>query len=158
MKGKETKGLVKAEKSRLLSPFEEMERFLEETWKRPFSWFERPSWLPGLGEVSTTIDMYEDGDDVVVNAELPGIDKEDIEVNLTEDAIVITGEKKKEEKLKEKNYYRFERSYGSFSRRIPMPAPIQTEKAKAHFKNGVLEIRVPKTEEAKKKERKIPVE
>lgn len=163
MKSKETKGLVKSEKSRMLSPFEEMEKFLEETWKRPFSWFDRPSWLfgrglSGLGEVNTTIDMYEDGNDIVVTAELPGIDKDNIDVNLTEDALTITGEKKKEEKLEEKNYYRFERSYGSFSRRIPLPVPIQTEKAKAHFKDGVLEIRAPKTEEAIKKEKKIPIE
>jgi len=163
MKAKETKELTKTEKSRMLSPFEEMERFLEETWKRPFSWFERPSWLPGrgltgVGEVSASIDLYEDGNDIVVTAELPGIDKENIDVHLTEDSLTISGEKKKEEKLEEKNYYRFERSYGSFSRRIAMPVPIQTDKAKAHFKDGVLEIRVPKTEEARKKEKKVPIE
>ncbi|MBI5049382.1 MAG: Hsp20/alpha crystallin family protein, partial [Nitrospirae bacterium] len=78
--------------------------------------------------------------------------------NLTENAITISGEKKKEEKVEKKDYYHFERSYGSFSRTFTLPAEVQTDKAKASFKKGVLEVRIPKTEEAKKKVKKVAIE
>jgi HSP20 family protein len=94
----------------------------------------------------------------VVKAELPGMKKEDIDVSLTEDTITISGEKKKEEKIEKKDYYSLERSYGSFKRSFSLPAEVQTEKASAKFKDGVLEIRIPKTEEAKKKEKKVLIE
>ncbi|MFH1026033.1 MAG: Hsp20/alpha crystallin family protein, partial [Nitrospirota bacterium] len=105
-----------------------------------------------------SMDIFTEGDNVVVKAELPGMKKEDIDVSLTEDTITISGEKKKEEKIEKKDYYSFERSYGSFKRSFSLPSEVQTEKASAKFKNGVLEIRIPKTEEAKKKEKKVTVE
>lgn len=162
MAKKETKELVKAEPTRALSPFEEMERMFEEFFRRPFSLI-GPSWLPRFGllereEISLTVDIFEEGGDVVVKAELPGMKKEDIDVNITDDTITISGEKKKEEKVEKKNYYRLERSHGSFIRSFRMPTEVQTDKAKANFKDGVLEVRIPKTEEAKKKEKKIPIE
>lgn len=162
MAKKETKELVKAEPTRAISPFEEMERMFDEFFRRPFSLI-GPSWLPRLGllereEISPTVDIFEEGGDVVVKAELPGMKKEDIDVNITEDTITISGEKKKEEKVEKKNYYRLERSHGSFTRSFRMPTEVQTDKAKANFKEGVLEIRIPKTEEARKKEKKIPIE
>lgn len=162
MAKKETKELVKTEPTRALSPFEEMERMFEEFFRRPFSLI-GPSWLPRFGllereEISPTVDIFEEGGDVVVKAELPGMKKEDIDVNITDDTITISGEKKKEEKVEKKNYYRLERSHGSFTRSFRMPTEVQTDKAKANFKDGVLEVRIPKTEEAKKKEKKIPIE
>jgi len=90
--------------------------------------------------------------------ELPGIEKEDIEVNISGNLLTVKGEKKKEGEIKEENYYRLERSYGSFSRTVELPKEVQIEQARASFKNGVLEIRLPKTEEAKKKEIKVRVE
>jgi len=84
--------------------------------------------------------------------------KKDIEVNISDDTITLSGEKKKEEKVEKKNYYHLERSYGSFSRSFRLPTDVQTDKAKASFKNGVLEIRIPKTEEAKKKTKKITIQ
>ena len=79
-------------------------------------------------------------------------------LNLTEDTVTISGEKKQEEKVEKKDYYRLERSYGTFTRSFRLPKEVQTDKAKATFKDGVLEVKVPKTEEAKKKEKKVPVE
>jgi HSP20 family protein len=163
MKTNETKGLVKAERPGFLSPLGDVERWLEEAWRRPFSLLRGPSLWPRIGmtemgELSTSVDVYEEGDDIVVKADLPGMSKKDIEIDLTDDTLTITGEKKKEEKLEEKNYYRYERSYGSFTRRVPLPVEVQTDKAKAHFENGVLEIRIPKSEEAKKKEKKVPID
>jgi len=84
--------------------------------------------------------------------------KDDIDVKVTDDFITISGEKKKEEKVEKKNYYRMERSYGSFTRSLRLPTEVQTEKATAKFKDGVLEVRIPKTEEAKKKEKKVLIE
>jgi len=84
--------------------------------------------------------------------------REDIDVKVTDDIVTISGEKKKEEKIEKKNFYRMERSYGSFSRSFRLPTEVQAEKASAKFKEGVLEIRIPKSEEAKKKEKKVKVE
>jgi len=141
--------------------FGEMERRFEDFFRRPFSLL--PSWMPRLRmheieEVSPSMDIFTEGDDVVVKAELPGMKKEDIDVSLTEDTITISGEKKKEEKIEKKDYYSLERSYGSFKRSFSLPAEVQTEKASANIKDGVLEIRIPKTEEAKKKEKKVMIE
>ncbi|MCS7203374.1 MAG: Hsp20/alpha crystallin family protein [Thermodesulfovibrio sp.] len=157
MPKKDVRDLTKIE-STFLSPFEEIDRLFDEFMKRPFSLFR--SLVPRLKEevVSPAVDIYEEGDDLVVKAELPGLKKEDIEVKLTDDYITISGEKKKEEKVEEKNYFRYERSYGSFSRTFRLPLEVQTDKAKAKFENGILEIRIPKTEQAKAKERKLQIE
>ena len=108
--------------------------------------------------VAPTVDLYEEKDEIVVKAELPGIDKNNIEVNLTDHMLTIKGEKKKEEEVKEKNYYRSERSYGSFLRTLELPKDVHADKVKASFRNGILEVRMPKTEEAKAKEIKVKVE
>ena len=104
------------------------------------------------------VDVFEDKNDIVVKAELPGLDKDNIEVNLTDNTLTIKGEKKKEEEVKEENYYRCERAYGSFVRSVELPKAVHADKVKASFKNGILEVRVPKTEEAKAKEIKVKVE
>lgn len=162
MAKKESKGLVKIEPAGPLSPFEEVERRFEDFFRRPFSLF-GPSWLPRLRmpemeEFTPTVDIFEEGSDVVVKAELPGMKKENIDVKLTGNAVTISGEKRKEEKVEKKNIYRLERSYGSFTRAFTLPSEVQTDKAKARFKDGILEIRIPKTEEAKKKEKKVMIE
>ncbi len=114
--------------------------------------------FPSTEELSPSVDIFEEKNDVVVKAELPGIKKEDIDVTLTDDTISIAGEKKKEEEVEKKNYYRWESSYGSFARTFTLPAEVQMEKAKTQFKDGVLEIRIPKTAEAIKKEKKLKIE
>jgi len=86
------------------------------------------------------------------------MEKDNIEVNLTNSTLTIKGEKKNKEEVKEENYYKCERSYGSFVRTLDLPKDIHAEKVKASFKNGILEIRLPKTEEAKKKEMKVKVD
>jgi HSP20 family protein len=165
---KEKKELVKVEPTKALSPFQEMERRFEEMERRFEDFFRKPfsllpSWMPRLKmpeieEVSPSMDIFTEGDDVVVKGELPGMKKEDINVSLTKDTISISGEKKKEEKVEKKDYYSLERSYGSFKRSFSLPAEVQTEKSSAKFKDGVLEIRIPKTEEAKKKEKIVMIE
>lgn len=159
---KESKELVKVEPVKSLSPLEEMERRFEDLFRRPFSLL-GPSWFPRLRmpemeELSPSVDILEEGGDVVIKAELPGMKKEDIDVKLTDNTIAISGEKKKEEKVEKKDFYRMERSYGSFTRSFSLPSEVQTDKVKAQFKDGILEIRIPKTEEAKKKEKKVLIE
>lgn len=143
-----------------LSPFERMDEMFDEFVRKPFG---RPflSRFPRIMEEiapSPSVDIFEEKDDIVLKTELPGMTKDDIEINLTGDMITLSGEKKKEEKIEEKNYYRHECLYGSFKRSFTLPAEVQSDKAKASFKNGILEVRIPKTEEAKKKAVKINIE
>ncbi len=157
------KELEKVRPSRAISPFDEMERWFEGMFRRPFSIF-GPSWWPraGLPEIGgitpPSVDVFKRGEDVVVKVEVPGMKKGDIDVSLTEDSVTISGEKKKEEKVEEKDYYRYECSSGSFSRTVRLPENVNTDNAKAKFTDGVLEITIPMTEEAKKRGKKIKVE
>ncbi|HDH52958.1 MAG TPA: Hsp20/alpha crystallin family protein, partial [Nitrospirae bacterium] len=111
-----------------------------------------------MEEIAPTVDIFEKDNNVVVKAEIPGMKKEDIEVNLTDDTITISGEKKKEDTVEKKNYYRVERSYGSFCRSFRLPKEVRADKAKAKFKDGILEIKIPETEEAKKRKKKLNIE
>jgi HSP20 family protein len=156
----EEKEVMVPEKAELVSPFEEMERWFGDFFNRPFfspMWMPRFN-LPRMQQVTPSLDIYEEEDAVVVKAELPGIGKEDVEVDISDDLLTISGEKKAEEKLERKDYHRIERSYGSFSRSVRLPGEVLSDQAKASFKDGVLEVRIPKTEAAKQKRRKIEIE
>jgi HSP20 family protein len=124
---------------------------------RPW-WPERWSRREVMELEAPAVDLFEDKNEIVIKAELPGMEKENVEVKLTDHMLTIKGEKKKAEEVKEENYYRSERSYGSFIRTLELPADVHADKVKASFKNGVLEVRLPKTEEAKTKEVKVKVE
>ncbi|ABA87629.1 ATP-independent chaperone, alpha-crystallin/Hsp20 family [Syntrophotalea carbinolica DSM 2380] len=126
-------------------------RFFSPMWMPRFN-------LPSMQAVAPSVDIYEEEDAVVVKAELPGIGKEDVEVDISDDLLTISGEKKTEEKIERKDYHRIERSFGKFSRSVRLPGDILTEQAKASFKEGVLEVRIPKTEAAKQKKRRIEIE
>jgi HSP20 family protein len=93
----------------------------------------------------------------VIKAELPGLDKKDIKLTLSDGLLTIAGERKQEKETKGKNYHRVESSYGSFQRTINLPVPVQADKIKADYKRGVLEITLPKAEEAKTREIQIDV-
>ncbi len=97
---------------------------------------------------SPTLDVSETDKNVVVNVELPGMDEKDIELSLTDNHLMIRGEKREEKEEKRKGYYRTERSFGEFSRVIPVPTGVDTNKVSAVFKKGLLSITLPKTEEA----------
>jgi len=154
------KEITKKEPSGVWAPLDEAEKWFEDVFKRPFPFM--PSllsrWrLHEMEEIVPSIDMFEEKDSVVIKAELPGMKKEDIDISLTDNTITLSGEKKKEEKIEKKDYYRVERSEGSFKRSFRLPAEVKTDKAEANFKEGVLEIRLPKTEEAIKKTVKLSV-
>lgn len=111
----------------------------------------------GLAVWTPLIDVFEKDDKVVVRAEVPGLEAKDVEVQIDDDGLTIQGERKFEEEVKEENLYRLERRYGSFRRFVPFPVEVKPDKARATFKNGVLEVVVPKAE-PKKKAIKLKVE
>lgn len=112
---------------------------------------EATDWVP-------TLDISETKDDLVIKAEVPGLEPKDIDISLSDGILTIKGEKKEEREEKEEDYYLMERCYGSFARSIQLPKRVQSDKIQATYKNGVLKIVLPKSEEAKKKEIKIQVQ
>jgi len=149
--------LQKAEPKRALSPFEEMDRLFEDYfsrgWMRPFRW----EW-PSLGEMAKPfegkmpkVDVIERDDEVVVKAELPGVDKKDLDVSVTENSVTIKGTTSHEEKEEKGDYYRCEISRGAYARTVALPSYVDADKAKASFKDGVLELKLPKVEKAKRR-------
>ena len=106
---------------------------------------------------SPNIDVAETDKEIKVIAELPGMDDKDIEVNLNRDSLTIRGEKKEEKEDKGKDYYHVERSFGSFIRTIPLPVEIESDKAEAHFKKGVLTVKIPKSAKAIASKKKIAI-
>ena len=104
------------------------------------------------------VDMYEKGNELVIEAELPGVEKKDVNIEFTEDAVKIEGEKKGEMEVKTENYYKKESRSGSFSRVLSFPFPVEIKKAKATFKDGQLRITIPKVAGLTKKVIKIKPE
>ena len=103
------------------------------------------------------VDIYETENEVVLKADLPDINEKDLDVRVENNMLTITGERKFEEKVKEEDYLRIERTYGSFSRSFGLPNTVNTEAIKAEYKNGVLKVELPKRAEAKPKQVKISV-
>ena len=132
-------GLIWPDFGGLPSLQEELERLIESPLR---------GWAPAL-------DVYEDKDNFVVHTELPGLKREDIEVTLQDGVLVISGERKTEEKRNEGEIRRQERHYGKFQRALTLPASVAADKVKAQYKDGILTVTVPKAEEAKP--RKIDV-
>jgi len=135
----------------LTSLQKDINRLFEDFWPMRREDFEE-------GMLSPAIDVSEDKDNVYVVADLPGVEEKDIKLNFQNGILSLSGEKSEEKESKGKNFHRVERSYGSFSRSIALPTHIDAEKATAVFKNGVLEVTLPKKEEAKPKEISIRVD
>jgi HSP20 family protein len=108
-----------------------------------------------LSEWSPTVDIYNNDEAIVIKAELPGMEKKDITIDMKGGVLTLKGERSHEDEVKEENYYRRERRYGKFYRAFKLPEDVDAEKIKADFKNGVLKIDIPKPEE--RKPRKITV-
>jgi HSP20 family protein len=110
------------------------------------------------GQFTPRVDVTESNQEIRVTAELPGLDEKDIDVSLTRDVLTIRGEKKSEKEDKGENYYRMERSYGSFQRAIPLPAEVvDSDNVDANYRNGVLTISLPKRPEARQQTKRITV-
>lgn len=160
---KETKPVVRPrgemERWRLSDVERMFEDWFENFWARPLPRLWRPGFarLQSISLEAPALDVYELKEDLIVKAEIPGLTKDEIDITLEGNTLTIKGEKKKEEEVKDDDYYRCERTYGAFSRSIELPVTVQTDKVNAAFNNGVLEIRMPKTEEAKKNVVKVKV-
>jgi HSP20 family protein len=135
------------------SPFREMARDMEEMFGRAF-----PAWSDKERGWAPSVDMIDEKDEIVVKADLPGIDEKDIEVTVQDGSLVIRGERKTEKEEKKDDYYYAERSYGAFLRSLPLPAHVEAERVKASFKKGVLEVHLPKAKEAKGRKIEIKAE
>jgi HSP20 family protein len=158
---KESKEVAVRKPAELVSRWEDLDRLFEDFWRRPFPsllgaerWW--PTAFPSMR--MPTLDVYEEKDEIVVKTDLPGMAKEDVTVQLSGETLTIKGEKKKEEEVKEKDYHRRERSYGEFVRSFALPCEVRGDQVKATFKDGVLEIRLPKSEEAKKKSVQVKID
>jgi HSP20 family protein len=109
------------------------------------------------GMWTPAVDIYENNESVVVKAELPGVEKDQISVEVKDGILSLRGERKFEKEVKEESYHRIERSYGSFQRSFSLPVSVDQEKVTAQFKNGVLEVTLPKKEQAKPKQIQVNV-
>jgi HSP20 family protein len=137
--------------------FERMRREMDRFWDSFFDVAPRRKTDDG-GEWFPSLDVSETKSDIVVKVELPGIDPKDINISLSDGFLILKGERKTEKEEKEEDYHLIERSFGSFTRSIRLPRDFQGDKISASYKNGVLKVTLPKSEEAKKKEIKIKVE
>ena len=145
------KGLTRPEPTVFSSPFalmrrlsDNMERLFDDSWTGGYRF---PRSLRGFDLAPThwtpNIEAFERKGEFIVRADLPGMTKDNVKVELFEGDLIIQGERKEEKEQKEKGYYAFERSYGTFYRVIPLPEGVKADEAKATFKDGVLEIAMP---------------
>jgi HSP20 family protein len=130
---------------------EELDRLFES----PFGELGRAGRL--LNGWAPAVDLYEDKDSFTVKAELPGLKREDIDVSLNDGTLVISGERKTEQKFDEAETHRVERYYGRFQRSIALPASVKADQIAAQYKDGILTVTLPKSEEAKPKQIEINV-
>ncbi len=134
------------------------------TTQKEFDRLFREAFTPGFGEgdLSTRtwappVDIFENENNIVLKAELPGVDPKDVEVRVEDNTLYLKGDRKFEKETKEENYHRIERAYGSFARSFSLPNSIDAEKVTADYKDGLLTLTLPKREEAKPKAIKINV-
>ena len=137
---------------------QEVDRLFEDFfrgWPRPWT----GGWLgQEEGTFAPVVNLKETEKEFVLTAEVPGLQKDQLDVNIMEESVTIRGERKEEKETKEQSYYYRESSFGSFQRVVPLPAPIVADKAKATLKDGVLSLTLPKAEPAKSRAVKIKVE
>ncbi len=135
----------------LLSIQDRMNRLFEHTLSRSRAdeGIAASTWTPA-------VDIYETPETIVMKAELPGLSRDDIEIQIRDTTLTLKGERRFAKDVQEENYQRIERAYGAFQRSFTLPATIQQEKIRAVFRDGVLELTLPKAEEAKPK--KISIE
>ncbi len=126
-----------------------MDRLFDESYVRPARvWGEE-------GAAPLPLDVYQTDGEIVVKATVPGVKPDEVDITITGDTLTIKGEHKEEQEVKEENYIRKERRYGTFARSMIIPVSVQSDKAEAAFENGVLTLTLPKAEEIKPKQIKV---
>jgi HSP20 family protein len=141
-------------------PFREVSRLRREMDRVFDDFFGPRRWglIPWEGEWTPLMDVAETADQVVVKAEIPGIEPKEIDISLSGDVLTVKGEKKSEREEKKENYHLVERNYGAFSRSVTLPAAVDPDKIEAKYDKGVLTITCPKKEGAKPKQIEIKAE
>src|SRR5262245_8735074 len=135
-------------------PFGMMDRLFERMFEgRGLPATERLGLWSGLERFSPNVDIFERDGKLVIRADVPGLSKDDVNVDITDDAVIIEGERKSEHEQREEGVYRTERSYGHFRREIPLPEGVKTDTATANFKNGVLEVTMESPQPSKSRRR-----
>ena len=138
--------------------FEEPFHALQQQMNRLFTgFFDDLKMESPQGMMFPRLDIKENDKELILEAEMPGMNEKDIDVTLSNNVLTLRGEKKQEKEEKEGQYYHVERSFGSFHRDIPLPCEIESDKVHASFKNGVLKIRLPKCPEVQKKAKRIEI-
>ena len=140
-----------------LSLQNERKRMFEDFFRDPFGLTRYEDVGPAWGGFNPQVDISETDKEYIVAAELPGLEENDVQVSLSHHTLTISGDKKAEKRDKGKNYYRVERSYGTFSRSISLPDEVDEDKIEAAFKNGVLTINLPKTSEVVSQQKRITI-
>lgn len=146
------------------TPFALMRRFSEEMNNLFQDFGIGRDWLtPSVGTDlpeglwSPEVEVFEKDGELVVRADLPGLTRDDVKVELADDGVTIEGERKSEHEEKGEGFYRSERSYGKFYRRVPLPEGVKTQNAHANFRNGVLEITMPAAKPEERKSRRLEI-
>lgn len=158
--GAAAKETTPAPVSRMLSPFEEfdrmVDRFFDRDWLQPLRW-ERPLWSPLMGAETRVpkLDIIDRDKEVVVRAEVPGINRKNLDVSVTDNTLTIRGETGSEFKEEDGDYYRCEISRGAFARTAVLPSDVDADKVQARFNDGILEITLPKVKQ--KRRRKVDI-
>lgn len=112
-----------------------------------------------FGDMSVpNVDIYQTPVDVIIKAEIPGVSKQDLDLNIDDTSVRISGKTKRDSQFTEENAYRTEMYYGSFSRTVPLPVRVKSELARADYKDGILSVTVPKAEPPKPQGKKIDIE
>lgn len=144
---------------RRVDPFSEMERLFDDvfSWRRarPSRWGLNFPTVSELAEKVPRIDIVERDNELLVRAELPGVEKDKLDISLTDDTVTIKATTEHEQKKEQGNYYCCEISRGEFARTLTLPAAVNTNQAKASFKNGILELTLPRREQTNRRNIKV---
>ena len=140
----------------LLSLQDRMNRLFDESYRSTQRGTSDDEWALG-GSWAPAVDIYEQGTNIVLKAELPGVDPKDVDIRLENNVLSLRGQRKLESEVKRESYHRVERSYGAFSRSFTLPTVVDQASIKAEFKDGMLQVTLPKREEAKPKQIQINV-
>ena len=137
-----------------LNPWREMDTFSDRVNRLFGGTFSPAVWLseePGLRNWRPVVDIYDHDEKIVIKAELPGVDKKDIHIDVKDGVLTLSGERSYENEVKEENYHLKERAWGEFHRSFSLPEGMDHDKISADYKDGVLKMEIPKPEEKKPK-------
>jgi HSP20 family protein len=146
--------MQKAGPAKALSPFEEMDRlfdaYFSRGWLHPFQWSSLSKAAAPFEGRMPNVDLIDRENEFVIKAELPGVDKKDLDISVTQNSVTIKGSTRHEEKEEKGDYHRCEISRGSYARSMSLPSDVDEEHTKATFKDGILELTLPKLKKSKR--------